>query len=444
MKRFCNAIIATFVLVAISASVSAKSYRVSQDKMLDRLLGYIKINSQSQYDKENSSIFTMTDGQRVMAQHLANEAKALGAKVYVCPDNYVYIELPSNTKADVPTLGISCHYDTTPEAPCSKVINPIVIKYKGGDIIQGEGRSISPDSHFGRDLKNHIGKTIIHTDGTTLLGGDDKNGCAITMSVLETLLKNGKKQRHGKVQFVFCPNEDIGLSAARIDKAYFNPDILYDMDGEGGNEITISNFTARGFDVCFTGNKAHPAEAKKMKFGDALAAASTFIAAVPVKYRPENSEGRQGYIHPYTMSADSTETIYKVSTRIRYFDRAEGDIFDKIINEAVARIKRDFPNVKTEVVYDGLQYENVEYSMHPKSRAIVAEAAKRAGIAYKEVDGRGGTTASMFCAKGLKGGMNVFTGQYAVHSTNEYAVLEEIYAAYRLMMEIVGQVAATE
>ncbi|MBR6655402.1 MAG: tripeptide aminopeptidase PepT [Alistipes sp.] len=444
MKSILKSFAVAVSMLALSMSASAQKYVVSQDKMLDRLLSYVKIDSQSDYN------LPITKGQEKMAQFLAAEAASLGAKVYVCPDSYVYVELPSNVKFDLPTLGISCHYDVSPEAVGGKV-KPIVTKYQGGVVVQSKGRVISPDAIIGQDLKNHIGKTLIHTDGSTLLGGDDKNGCAITMSVLESLIKGGDKVEHGKVQFVFCPNEDVGRSAEKIDIKHFNPDILFDMDGEGGQDVTVSNFTAYGYNVRFTGTLAHPGEAKKMKFGDAMAAAATFVASVPVEYRPENSEGRQGYIHPFQMekveakrnaqnnTADDS-VVYEVSTRIRYFDKADGEKFKSIMNAAVAQIKRDFPNVKTEVIYDDVQYENVEYTMHPKSKDIIAVAAAKCGVKLNFVDGRGGSTASMFCTRGLKGGMNVFTGQYVTHSTNEYSVLEDMYDAYRLMMEVVNQV----
>ena len=439
MKRIVKIIAMSMALASMPMTMWANSYEVSQDEMLNRFLNYVKINSQS-IDNKNQEVFPMTEGQKEMAQFLADEAKALGANVYMCPNYYVYVEIPSNVKANVPTLGISCHYDVTPEA-VSGNITPKVIKYEGGDINQGGGRVISPDSDMGQELKNHIGKTIIHSDGTTLLGGDDKNGCAITMSVVESLIKGGKKVKHGKVQVVFCPNEDIGRSAEKIDKNHFNPDIIYDMDGEGGKDVAVSNFSARRVDVKFVGRQAHPGDAKRLKMGDALAAASMYIASTPLECRPENTEGRQGYIHSWKLDMDSTMTEYRVQTRIRYFDKSEGALFDSLVMTAIENVKRDFPNVKVEIVHDGVQYENVEYFMHPQSKDIIAKAAEKTGVEIKYIDSRGGVTASMFCTKGLKGGMCVFTGQYATHSTKEYSVLEEMHDAYRLMMEVVSQVA---
>ena len=180
-------ILALVCVLAGSISVEANAQKtrnekqiakhaVSQEKLLDRLMKYIEVESWSLYDNVNND-WTMTDGQVEMAAMLAADAKALGAEVYVCPDNYVYVTVPSNLKYDVPTVGISCHLDYSQEA-AYQGIKPSVVKYEGGDIVLSKEKVLSPDSKEGRDLKGLVGKTLIHTDGTTLLGGDCKNGCA--------------------------------------------------------------------------------------------------------------------------------------------------------------------------------------------------------------------------------------------------------------------------
>lgn len=409
-------------------------HAVSHDKMLDRLLKYISVESWSLYDNVTNQ-WTMTEGQTRMAEMLASDARALGAEVYVCPDNYVYVTVPSNIKNDVPSMGISCHLDYTQEAPYQG-IKPTVLKYEGGDIILNENRILSPDSLQGRDLKHLVGKTLIHTDGTTLLGGDCKNGCTVAMSVLETLMKSDMK--HGEVQFVWCPNEDIGKAAEKIDTAYFNPDIYYDIDGEGASEVGISNFTAREMFVRFIGKDAHPGEAKAMGLGDALAAAAEFITAIPIDCRPEHSEGTQGYMQAYGFQQSGVD--WTVRLRIRYFDKADGEKYDDIVNQAFLNVRRDHPNVGIEVCNDFIVYENVAYSMHPECVNVLTAAAEKIG---KELDlraNRGGTTASMMAAKGLNGGLPVFSGQHAIHSVYEYSVLEEVHEAYMLMLHTIDEV----
>lgn len=409
-------------------------HAVSKQKMQERLLKYISVESWSIYDNVNDS-WTMTAGQKEMASMLAADARALGAEAYVCPDNYVYVTVPSNLNYDVPSVGISCHLDYSSEAPYVG-IKPRITKYTGGDIVLSEGMVLSPDSLAGQELKHLIGKTIIHTDGTTLLGGDCKNGCAIAMSVLETLMKS--KIKHGEVQFVWCPNEDIGKSAERIDPKHFNPDIYYDIDCEGGNDIGISNFTAREFYVKFLGKDTHPSEAKAMKMGDALAAAAEFIATIPIDCRPEHSEGSQGYMQAYGFTQKDSDWFVKL--RIRYFDPADGEKYDKIVKQGLENVKRDHPNVGIQIHTDEIRYDNVALSTHPKSISAISNAAKKIGKELRLVPVRGGTTAAMMVAKGLKGGLYVFSGQHAVHSVYEFSVLEEVHESYMLMLHTIDEV----
>lgn len=385
----------------------AEGYDV-QRSMLDRFTLFASIDSQSSYDS------ICTAGQHNMALAIQKEVNGIieshnteGVICEVSNENYVYVIIPANISEKCPSLGISCHLDVTPEAPGGN-IRPIV------------------------DIKD--GHTIVRTDGTTLLGADDKCGCTIAVELIHKLLCD-KSLKHGEVMVAFCPNEDVGRAADAIDSSIFNPDILFDLDGPGGNVITKSNFTARGYNVKFIGNEAHPSEAKAQKLGDATAAAATFISFFPVEVRPENTDGLQGYIHPWSFDKENADVT--VQTRVRYFDKAEGEYFDRLLNEAVAKVKKDFPNVGVEIVYDGLQYENVAYTIHHEAKTLVETAAKTIGKEINFADERGGTTASMFAAKGLKGGMCVFTGQHDIHSTREYADLQEMEEAYNLMVEII-------
>lgn len=444
MKRFIlwGTLVAVLMIVSTGELYAQKSRNekiiakkaVSHEKMLERLMKYISVESWSLYDNVNND-WTMTEGQAEMAAMLAADAKALGADVYVSPDNYVYVTVPSNLKYDVPSVGISCHLDYSQEAPYQG-INPTVLKYQGGDIVLSEGVVLSPDSPEGKDLKCLEGKTLIHTDGKTLLGGDCKNGCAVAMSVLETLMKSDMK--HGEVQFVWCPNEDVGMSAMRIDTERFNPEIYYDIDGEGATEVGVSNFTAREFYVKFIGKDAHPGDAKAMKMGDALAAAAEFVAAIPIDCRPEHSEGTQGYMQAYGFNQTGHDWFVKF--RIRYFDKADGEKYDGIVKQALADVRRDHPEVGIEIHTDEIRYENVAYSLHPECINALCAASEKIGKNLDLKANRGGTTASMMAAKGLNGGLLVFSGQHAIHSIYEYSVLEEVHEAYMLMLHTIDQV----
>lgn len=401
------------VALALLTSFGVAAQNQLQKSMLDTFVKYASIDSQSDYDS------ICTQGQHNMALVLKADvedaiakSKVSGVKVELSDANYLYVTIPANVRTVCPTMGISCHLDVTPEDPGGNIV-PIV--------------------------DNRNGHTIVRTDGTTLLGADDKCGCTIAMQLIRTIL-NDKSIKHGTLQFAFCPNEDVGRAADAIDAKLFSPDILFDLDGPGGNIVTKSNFTAHGFNVKFIGREAHPGDAKAQRLGDATAAAAAFISYFPVESRPENSEGTQGYIHPWSFDKDGADVT--VQTRVRYFDKSEGELFNRMLTGAIADVGRKFPNVKAEIIYDDLQYENVAYTLHPQAKSLVENAAAKIGKDITFADERGGTTASMFAAKGLKGGMCVFTGQHDIHSTREYADLQEMEEAYRLMLEIIKQVPA--
>lgn len=401
-----------FALVILSAVVvSAQSSR--QDSMLDTFVKYASIDSQS----DDKNPWPCTAGQLEMANAIKEDvsraiakSKVKSATVDVSADGYVYVKIPANIKYHCPSLGISCHLDVTPEA-------------KGG--------------HITPVVDSLNGHRIVRTDGSTLLGADDKCGVTIAVELIRTVLST-PTIKHCDLFFAFCPNEDVGRAADKIDATLFCPDILFDLDGEEPGVVTKSNFTARRFDVRFIGHEAHPGDAKAQKLGDAIGAAAAYISYFPVECRPENSEGRQGYIHPWDFVKDDADVT--VNTRVRYFDKSEGELFDRMLEGAIADVKRKFPNVNIETVADELQYENVAYTLHPQAQTLVENVASRIGMDITFVDERGGTTSAMMAARGLKGGMCIFAGMHEVHSTREYADLQEMEDAYNFMLELIKSI----
>lgn len=388
--------------------VRERCYSSVQPRLAQDFIRYAAINSQSHYDS------AYTQGQSRMASVIMEDLAALENLVpgrfekFQDEYGYIYVHFPPHGQQleNPVSIGISCHYDLTPEVECSE-IQPVLDSIEGRDIV-----------------RNGLGG---------LLGADDKCGVTIAMNLIGV---EACSQSNSELFFVFCPNEDIGRAADHIDSSRFAPDMLFDLDGEGGSAVTRSNFTARGFNVLFKGHDAHPARAKELGLGDATAAAATFIAYFPAEVRPENTDGLQGYIHPWGFSQDGSDVL--VQTRVRYFDPTEGERFDSMLSAALAEVVAKFPNVETEIVFDGLQYENVAYSLHPRAEQAVRQAATEAGIDIEFVDERGGTTAAMFAAKGMPGGMCIFTGQHNVHSTEEYADLREMTAAFLLMQRIIS------
>lgn len=437
ISTIISAALLTFAGTTFAATIT------TPDEMLERFVNYVKINSQS-YVPQDPNEFPMTEGQIEMAKLLEKEVMQLNDKNITCyrsDDAYVYVEIASNIPdKNVKTLGFSCHLDVTPDVTGGNVHPRVIRNYKGGDIRLNDSTSIRVDSEIGAYLKECIGKTIIHTDGTTVLGGDDKNGCAIAMSVIETLSRSGNKIKHGKVQIVFCPNEDVGKAAMRIDSTRFNPDILIDIDGEGNEDILASNFTASEQIVRFTGHSVHPSEAKRLKYGDALGAAAYYIGQIPVEMRPENSEGTSGYLHPWNMDKVNTDE-YLVYVRLRYFSKEEGNLFERTLDRILKNTAANFPNVKVELASNSMTYENVEYNMDADSKKVITRAMEALGRTPKFIAVRAGTTAAMFCANGLKGGVCLFSGQNAVHSIYEYSVLEDMYGTFEIALKIIEETA---
>lgn len=412
----------------------------SQTELLDRFLRYVAINSQSQ-TSEDPKAFPMTEGQKEMARCLQEEIKSFKGVQCVCSDDfYVYVVIPSNIGQKTPIIGISTHIDVTPECAATNVKPRVIAKYDGKPIQNGQ-LFLSPESPEGAHLKNCVGKTIVCTDGTTLLGGDDKAGVSIAMMLIKHIVERGDQMQHGEIQFVFAPNEDIGLAADRIDKNLFHPDMLIDLDGGLIGSVLTENFTAKQLVVKFIGKAAHPSEAKGMKMGDALMCSARFMAEMPLECHPANSDSLSGYIHCWNMDKSGTED-YIISTRIRYFSPQEGELFDRILNTAIRHAKADFPNVKVEVLDDRLQYENVAYSMHPQSLAVVMRAMQKAGVKPLPQPIRAGTTAAMMAAKGLVGGLCLFTGQNAEHTVKEWVCVEDMYKAFETMVNVIDEVAA--
>lgn len=414
------------------------SIKVDKQKMLDRFLSYVNIESQS-IDEPDMSSFPMTEGQKAIAQHIYNEVKGFGGKnvkVTLSDDYYVYVDIPSNIKKKVPSVLFLAHLDVTPEAP-GKGIKPIVHRnYDGGDIALPVGITLSPNAPQGAHLKDLVGKTIVTSDGSTLLGADDKTGCAILVTMVEELIKN-PKFKHGRVMVALSQNEDVGKAALRYEPGVFGnkPDIVVDVDGDTYDEISIANFSAIGQSYYFKGNKAHPSNGKENKYADALTAAAYFIGLVPPELHPSSSEGMQGYVHCYSMShpLDGTgKTItsdYVVKVRLRYFDQKDGEYQKQLVTENLRKTQKAFPFVEMRKTDDQMQYENVGYTMPDYVPALVQKAAQDAGMNMRTKYARGGTTSAMMVARFPNetcGGSDFYSGQNAEHSQYEWCCIEEM------------------
>ena len=297
------------------------------------------------------------------------------------------------------------HLDVTPEAPAQDIKPIIHYDYDGGDIKLPAGIVLSPNSPQGMHLKNCIGKTIITSDGSTLLGADDKAGVTVLVGLIEMIISN-KNIEHGDLYFVFSQNEDIGRAADRFEEKYVdgNPDIIIDVDGNMPDKFSVENFTASMLNYHFIGHDTHPGDGFVNKYGDALTAASYFIGQIDPKKHPSASKDKQGYIHCYSMThpTDSMgkELVedYLVKVRLRYFDKNEGDTLRQMLKNAEILTAKAYPFVKIEAGHETMQYENIAYTMYPGTAEIITKSAEKYGLKMSPCSERGGTTSAMMAA----------------------------------------------
>lgn len=434
------------------AAKAAKEKRRKKtiETIISRFTSYAAINSQS-WEPEDPTKYPITFGQEDMAELIEQELINIGADkdliVSRSKYEYVYATIPANCE-DVASIMFMAHMDCTPECDGGE-ITPIVHRnYNGGDIQLPAGITLSPETPQGKHLVNCVGKTIITSDGSTLLGADDKTGCTILVTLIETIL-NDKKLKHGDLYFVFSQNEDIGRAADYFQEEYVcgQPDIVIDVDGNDPTAFSVENFTAAGRTYRFHGKKAHPGNGFYTKYGDALTAASYFIGQLPPETHPSASKDKEGYIHCYSVSHPTDEAgneiteDYLVKVRLRYFDAQEGDTFRQLLDEATELTAKAFPNVMIDADPEVMQYENVAYSMYPGLSDLIIQAAEKEGVKLTPRSERGGTTAAMLAAKGQKGGPCLYSGQQAEHSVYEWTCAEDMYQMVMVARSIIETVA---
>lgn len=456
MKRFIFVVLFAFFVVCLSINAQKvlfgelKSERI--DKMKNRFLSYVQIESQSVDDPDMSS-FPMTQGQKEIATYIYNELKSFKSKdvkVTLSDDFYVYVDIPSNIKKEVPSILFLAHMDVTPECN-GQGIKPIVHKnYDGGDIKLLGGITLSPNDAKCSHLKDLVGKTIITSDGTTLLGADDKTGCSILVSMVEELINN-PKFKHGRVMVCLSQNEDIGRAAYKYDPKVFGekPDVVIDIDGASYNKISVANFTAVGQTYRFKGNKAHASNAKAEKYADALTAAAYFIGLVPPEMNPSAREGEEGYIHCYALTNPVDEqgkpidTEYVVRTRLRYFDKKEGAYQKQLMEDNLKKVQAAFPFVEARKTDDKVQYENIAYTMPQYVPSLILKAAAAHGLEVTTKSSRAGTTSAMMVAafpEAMPGGSDFYSGQNAEHTCYEWCCIEEMVQLTDIVLQIVKDI----
>jgi tripeptide aminopeptidase len=404
------------------------------ENVVDRFFRYIKIDTQSQDDVDD---FPSTQKQFDLAKLLVEELKTMGlTDAHVDENCYVYATLEANLSGsmsarEVPIIGLVAHMDTSPEAPGAN-IKPQVITYEGGDIVLPEDPKmvISPEKN--PELNDYVGMKIITSDGTTLLAADDKCGLAEIMTALETMI-NDKSIPHGTVKVCFTPDEEVGKGVDKIDLKKFNPKIAYTMDGGEMGEIENETFNAAAATFTVKGYNVHPGYAKD-KMVNSIKVATDIMAEVGAKPSPENTEGKEGYLHIHHLTGTVDETVVKILIR----DHDSGLMEEKRQYLREIRDKYAEKHPKGEILLDIKEYyRNMKSVLDEYPYAIdnALEAVERAGLKPKLASIRGGTDGARLCFMGVPT-PNVFGGGINFHSKKEFVPIPAMEGAVRTIIEL--------
>ncbi|MCZ8538160.1 peptidase T [Paenisporosarcina quisquiliarum] len=400
-----------------------------QEILIERLVRYAKIDTQSD---ANSTTCPSTPGQWDLLHELEKELASIGMEDISLDDNgYLFATLPSNTERELPTIGFLAHVDTATDYT-GKNVNPQRIDcYEGGDIRLNEETVMSPNDF--PELNNYIGHTLITTDGTTLLGADNKAGIAEIMTAMEFLIKN-PDIKHGKLRVAFTPDEEIGRGPHKFDVEKFDAKYAYTMDGGPLGELQFESFNAAGAKVITRGTSVHPGSAKN-KMVNALTIAMKFQSYMPADEVPEKTEGYEGFIHLMNFNGHVEEA--KLSYIIRDFDREKFEAKKSLFEEAAAKIKAEYGSNAISLELND-QYYNMGEKIEPVKEIvdIAHEAMTNLSINPLVIPIRGGTDGSQLSYMGMPT-PNIFTGGENYHGKYEYISVDNMEKATKVMIEMI-------
>ena len=397
---------------------------------VDRFLKYVKYDTQSD---EESTFFPSTEKQKVLSQDLADELKKMGLEdAHMDEWGYVMATLPSNTDKDVDPIAFIAHVDTSP-AVTGENVNPIIQKnYQGGDIELPNGGWVIKESE-NPDLKNMKGFDIITTDGTTLLGADNKAGVAEIMDAVAYLLAH-PEVKHGPVKICFTPDEETGRGTEKIDLKKLGAKYAYTVDGSSRGEVEIETFSADAVNIDFIGKNIHPGYAKGIMI-NSMKVAADFIKSLPKdKLSPETTEGREGYVHPVAINGNEEKTTIKFI--IRDFDTLKLKEYEDILKNVAEDTIAKFPGAKLEFKVIE-QYRNMKEVLdnHPQVYEYAYETMKNLDIEPITHPIRGGTDGSRLSFMGLPT-PNIFAGEHSFHSQLEWVAVQDMEMAVKVIVEL--------
>ncbi|MBU2952094.1 peptidase T [Tamlana agarivorans] len=403
---------------------------ISKEHIIKRFVSYVTVDTESD---PNSNSTPSTEKQWDLANKLVEELKTIGlSDVSIDNNAYIMATLPSNVDHEVPTIGFISHFDTSPDFTGANVNPQIIDKYDGKDIVLNAAENIVLSPDYFEDLNLYVGQTLITTDGTTLLGADDKAGICEIISAMEYLI-NHLEIKHGTIKVGFTPDEEIGRGAHKFDVKKFGADWAYTMDGSQVGELEYENFNAAGAIVKVKGKIVHPGYAKG-KLINSMYIATEFINSLPRMETPEHTEGYQGFFHLHNMKGEVEETVleYIIRDHDRGHFEARKEVMLKLTNELNSQYGYEVVSTEIKDQYFNM-LEKIEPVMHIVD--IAEEAMKQVGIKPHIKAIRGGTDGAQLSYMGLPC-PNIFAGGHHFHGRYEYVPVESIIKATEVICKI--------
>ena len=402
--------------------------------IIDRFISYVTVDTESD---PNSNTTPSSKKQWDLANQLVEELKAIGMQEVTIDDKaYIMATLPSNVEEEVPTIGFVSHFDTTPDFTGANVKPQIIENYDGKDIVLNAEQNIVLSPDYFKDLLQYKGQTIITTDGTTLLGADDKAGITEIVTAMEYLI-NHPEIKHGKIRVGFTPDEEIGRGAHFFDVEKFGCDWAYTMDGSQIGELEYENFNAAGAKITFKGKSVHPGYAKG-KMINSMLIANAFINELPADEVPERTKGYEGFYHIHNVSGTIEEST--VSLIIRDHNKKKFEKRKEKIGKIVRKINKKYAkqfgeDIAVAEIKD--QYYNMKEKVLPVKHIVdIAEKAmKTLNIKPIIKPIRGGTDGCQLSYMGLPC-PNIFAGGHNFHGKYEYVPVESMQKAVEVIIKI--------
>ena len=402
--------------------------------IIDRFISYVTIDTES---NPNSETTPSTEKQWVLANKLVEELKSIGMQEITIDDKaYIMATLPANVDHEVPVIGFVSHFDTSPDFSGANVKPQIISNYDGKDIVLNQEQNIILSPGYFKDLVQYKGQTLITTDGTTLLGADDKAGITEIVTAMEYLIKN-PDIKHGKIRIGFTPDEEIGRGAHHFDVEKFGAQWAYTMDGSQIGELEYENFNAAGAKITFKGKSVHPGYAKG-KMINSMLVANAFLNELPSDEVPEKTKGYEGFYHVHHFNGSIEETV--VELIIRDHNKVKFEKRKEKIQKIVRKINKQFAKQFGEdIVIAEIkdQYYNMKEKVIPVKHIVnIAEKAMNE-INIKPIIKpiRGGTDGSQLSYMGLPC-PNIFAGGHNFHGKYEYVPVESMQKAVAVIVKI--------